>query len=154
MNDASNVAGSPGELLSRRCVSLMKSALRPDMWPRAELKLQWFDKLLMTVVSRQAAGAWLHAAFLCFICFISLFHDIQILACNGFDVNRDIVLTSILLCVIHISDERDTNKLTYFTCKAYWTPKKPKDMNITNVEHLSFLFPPHKIGPFAGLIDM
>lgn len=51
VNDASNVAGSPGELLSRRCVSLMKSALRPDMWPRAELKLQWFDKLLMTVVS-------------------------------------------------------------------------------------------------------
>lgn len=29
----------------------MKMALRPDMWPRAELKLQWFDKLLMTVVS-------------------------------------------------------------------------------------------------------
>jgi hypothetical protein len=28
----------------------MKTALRPDMWPRAELKLQWFDKLLMTVV--------------------------------------------------------------------------------------------------------
>lgn len=28
----------------------MKSALRPEMWPRTELKLQWFDKLLMTVV--------------------------------------------------------------------------------------------------------
>ncbi|XP_029137398.1 transformation/transcription domain-associated protein isoform X2 [Labrus bergylta] len=49
VNDSTNVAGSPGELLSRRCVSLMKSALRPEMWPRAELKLQWFDKLLMTV---------------------------------------------------------------------------------------------------------
>nr|XP_046213072.1 LOW QUALITY PROTEIN: transformation/transcription domain-associated protein [Oncorhynchus gorbuscha] len=49
VNDSANVAGSPGELLSRRCVSLMKTALRPDMWPRAELKLQWFDKLLMTV---------------------------------------------------------------------------------------------------------
>lgn len=49
VNDSTNVAGSPGELLSRRCVSLMKTALRPDMWPRAELKLQWFDKLLMTV---------------------------------------------------------------------------------------------------------
>ncbi|TNN49215.1 Transformation/transcription domain-associated protein [Liparis tanakae] len=54
VNDSTNVAGSPGELLSRRCVSLMKSALRPDMWPRAELKLQWFDKLLMTVVRRRA----------------------------------------------------------------------------------------------------
>eukprot|EP00064_Thunnus_orientalis_P003681 superscaffoldBa00000311_g3692 len=49
VNDSTNVAGSPGELLSRRCVVLMKTALRPDMWPRAELKLQWFDKLLMTV---------------------------------------------------------------------------------------------------------
>uniref|UniRef100_A0A8C5E214 Transformation/transcription domain-associated protein n=1 Tax=Gouania willdenowi TaxID=441366 RepID=A0A8C5E214_GOUWI len=49
VNDSTNVAGSPGELLSRRCVSLMKTALRPDMWPRADLKLQWFDKLLMTV---------------------------------------------------------------------------------------------------------
>uniref|UniRef100_A0AAY5KGU4 Transformation/transcription domain-associated protein n=1 Tax=Esox lucius TaxID=8010 RepID=A0AAY5KGU4_ESOLU len=49
VNDSANVAGSPGELLSRRCVGLMKTALRPDMWPRAELKLQWFDKLLMTV---------------------------------------------------------------------------------------------------------
>uniref|UniRef100_A0A8C6M1A9 Transformation/transcription domain-associated protein n=1 Tax=Nothobranchius furzeri TaxID=105023 RepID=A0A8C6M1A9_NOTFU len=49
VNESTNVAGSPGELLSRRCVSLMKTALRPDMWPRAELKLQWFDKLLMTV---------------------------------------------------------------------------------------------------------
>ncbi|XP_057214703.1 transformation/transcription domain-associated protein isoform X2 [Triplophysa rosa] len=49
VNDNTNVAGAPGELLSRRCVNLMKTALRPDMWPRAELKLQWFDKLLMTV---------------------------------------------------------------------------------------------------------
>ncbi|XP_047673069.1 transformation/transcription domain-associated protein isoform X1 [Tachysurus fulvidraco] len=49
VNDSTSVAGSPGELLSRRCVNLMKMALRPDMWPRAELKLQWFDKLLVTV---------------------------------------------------------------------------------------------------------
>ncbi|MGH0116979.1 UNVERIFIED_CONTAM: hypothetical protein FKN15_024924 [Acipenser sinensis] len=49
VNDSANTAGSPGELLSRRCVSLMKTALRPDMWPKSELKLQWFDKLLMTV---------------------------------------------------------------------------------------------------------
>ncbi|XP_072524225.1 transformation/transcription domain-associated protein isoform X6 [Salminus brasiliensis] len=49
VNDSTSVAGSPGELLSRRCVNLMKTALRQDMWPRAELKLQWFDKLLMTV---------------------------------------------------------------------------------------------------------
>ncbi|XP_053269961.1 transformation/transcription domain-associated protein isoform X1 [Pleuronectes platessa] len=56
VNDSTNVAGSPGELLSRRCVILMKTALRPDMWPRAELKLQWFDKLLMTVEQPAAAN--------------------------------------------------------------------------------------------------
>ncbi|XP_072230092.1 transformation/transcription domain-associated protein [Leuresthes tenuis] len=56
VNDSTNVAGSPGELLSRRCVSLMKTALRPDMWPRAELKLQWFDKLLMTVEQQAQAN--------------------------------------------------------------------------------------------------
>ncbi|XP_058013081.1 transformation/transcription domain-associated protein [Ahaetulla prasina] len=49
VNDNSNTAGSPGEVLSRRCVNLLKTALRPDMWPKSELKLQWFDKLLMTV---------------------------------------------------------------------------------------------------------
>ncbi|KAM4023906.1 transformation/transcription domain-associated protein [Anomaloglossus baeobatrachus] len=49
VNDNSNTAGSPGELLSRRCVNLLKTALRADMWPKSELKLQWFDKLLMTV---------------------------------------------------------------------------------------------------------
>ncbi|XP_039632326.1 transformation/transcription domain-associated protein [Polypterus senegalus] len=49
VNDSASTAGSPGELLSRRCVTLMKTALRPDMWPKSELKLQWFDKLLMTV---------------------------------------------------------------------------------------------------------
>ncbi|XP_012878859.1 PREDICTED: transformation/transcription domain-associated protein [Dipodomys ordii] len=49
VNDNTNTAGSPGEVLSRRCVTLLKTALRPDMWSKSELKLQWFDKLLMTV---------------------------------------------------------------------------------------------------------
>ena len=51
MNEAATSVGSPGELLSRRCVALLKTALRPDVWPNAELKLLWFDKLLMTVES-------------------------------------------------------------------------------------------------------
>lgn len=50
VNDNTNTAGSPGEVLSRRCVTLLKTALRPDMWSKSELKLQWFDKLLMSVV--------------------------------------------------------------------------------------------------------
>ena len=50
VNDNTSAAGSPGEVLSRRCVTLLKTALRPDMWAKSELKLQWFDKLLMSVV--------------------------------------------------------------------------------------------------------
>lgn len=47
------VSGSPGDLLSRRCVGLMKKALSPDVWPNCELKLGWFDKILMTVEGQQ-----------------------------------------------------------------------------------------------------
>ncbi|XP_023232046.1 transformation/transcription domain-associated protein-like [Centruroides sculpturatus] len=51
VNDTATAAGSSGELLSRKCVGLLKTALKPDVWPNAELKLAWFDKLLSTVVS-------------------------------------------------------------------------------------------------------
>lgn len=37
---------SPGEMLSRRCVSLLKMALKPDVWPNCNLKLLTFDKIL------------------------------------------------------------------------------------------------------------
>lgn len=56
VNDNTSAAGSPGEVLSRRCVTLLKTALRPDMWAKSELKLQWFDKLLMSVVGAGPLG--------------------------------------------------------------------------------------------------
>ncbi|KAH9644539.1 hypothetical protein HF086_002340 [Spodoptera exigua] len=41
---------SPGEQLSRRCVILLKSALKPDVWPHlCEPKLAWLDKVFSTV---------------------------------------------------------------------------------------------------------
>lgn len=49
VNEASSIPGSPGELLSRRCVTLLKTALKPEIWPNAELKLMWFDKLFLTL---------------------------------------------------------------------------------------------------------
>ncbi|EPQ15807.1 Transformation/transcription domain-associated protein [Myotis brandtii] len=49
VNDNTNTAGSPGEVLSRWCVALLKTALRPDMWSKSELELQWLDKLLLSV---------------------------------------------------------------------------------------------------------
>ena len=33
VNEPSTTVGSPGETLSRRCVALLKTALRPDVWP-------------------------------------------------------------------------------------------------------------------------
>lgn len=53
VNESSTNIGSQGEVLSRRCVALLKTALKPDVWPNSELKLAWFDKLLMTVESAQ-----------------------------------------------------------------------------------------------------
>lgn len=49
VNDTSSMPGSPGELLSRRCVTLLKTALKPEFWPNAELKLVWVDKLFLTL---------------------------------------------------------------------------------------------------------
>ena len=41
-----SMTNQAGELLSRRCIALLKTALSADVWPKAELKLSWFDKLL------------------------------------------------------------------------------------------------------------
>jgi transformation/transcription domain-associated protein len=52
VNDASTMVGTPGELLSRRCVALLKTALKPDVWPQqCDLKLSWFDKVFASVES-------------------------------------------------------------------------------------------------------
>ncbi|KAF5288689.1 hypothetical protein FQR65_LT11954 [Abscondita terminalis] len=49
-NPANPTLTSPGELLSRRCVILLKTALKPDVWPQApDLKLVFFDKILLSV---------------------------------------------------------------------------------------------------------
>ncbi len=37
---------SPGEILSRRCVTLLKMALKPEVWPNCDLKLSAFEKIL------------------------------------------------------------------------------------------------------------
>ena len=42
-------AGSPSDLLSRRCITLLKKALGPEIWPNSDIKLTWFDKILMSV---------------------------------------------------------------------------------------------------------
>ncbi|CAL1526415.1 unnamed protein product, partial [Lymnaea stagnalis] len=56
VNEAASGAvghSSAGEMLSKRCVALLKLTMRPDVWPNVELKLSFFDKLLSTATSAQ-----------------------------------------------------------------------------------------------------
>lgn len=55
VNESTATPGTvaPGEALSRRCVSLLKRALKPDMWPHADPKLAWLDKLFLNLESSQ-----------------------------------------------------------------------------------------------------
>lgn len=48
VNEASTT-GQAGELLSKKCVQLIKLVLRNDVWPIVDLKLSWLDKLLQSV---------------------------------------------------------------------------------------------------------
>ncbi|XP_078376381.1 transformation/transcription domain-associated protein-like isoform X4 [Oculina patagonica] len=56
VNEPSTTMGSPGETLSRRCVALLKTALRPDVWPGTDLRVGWLDKILVTVDQTPAAN--------------------------------------------------------------------------------------------------
>ena len=56
MNDATSTANSSGEQLSKRCVALLKMALKPDVWPNCELKLAWFDRLFQTADNPPSAA--------------------------------------------------------------------------------------------------
>lgn len=54
VNDVTNAPGNPGEQLSKRCVALLKMALKPDVWPQScDLKLSWLDKIFASVDSQQ-----------------------------------------------------------------------------------------------------
>ncbi|XP_044007561.1 transformation/transcription domain-associated protein isoform X2 [Aphidius gifuensis] len=47
---ATTAQGNPGEQLSRRCVTLLKMALKPDVWPQScDLKIPWLDKVFASV---------------------------------------------------------------------------------------------------------
>lgn len=53
MNEPNPSAGSQGELLAKRCITLVKLMLRPEVWKQGELKIQWFEKLFATLDSPQ-----------------------------------------------------------------------------------------------------
>ncbi|XP_035826346.1 transformation/transcription domain-associated protein isoform X2 [Aplysia californica] len=55
VNEAAGAVGhtSQGEMLSKRCVALLKLVLRSDVWPNVDLKLSFFDKLLSNATNSQ-----------------------------------------------------------------------------------------------------
>lgn len=56
LNDVSTTPGtmSPGESLSRRCVNLLKLAIKPDVWQQPfDLKLTWLDKVFTSIEGQQ-----------------------------------------------------------------------------------------------------
>lgn len=55
VNDATSSVNNSGEQLSKRCVALLKMALKPDVWPHCELKLAWFDRLFQTADNSSAS---------------------------------------------------------------------------------------------------
>ncbi|XP_062715059.1 transcription-associated protein 1 [Aedes albopictus] len=56
LNDVSTTPGamSPGESLSRRCVNLLKLAIKPELWQQPfDLKLTWLDKVFTSIEGQQ-----------------------------------------------------------------------------------------------------
>ncbi|XP_065334181.1 transformation/transcription domain-associated protein isoform X2 [Cloeon dipterum] len=47
---------SQGEILSRRCVALFKTALKPEVWFHVDLRIAWIDKLLANANLPQPTG--------------------------------------------------------------------------------------------------
>ncbi|EDV27262.1 uncharacterized protein TRIADDRAFT_23101 [Trichoplax adhaerens] len=45
VHEPSTTSGSPNEALSQRCISLLKIALKPELWQNAEIKIVWFDRI-------------------------------------------------------------------------------------------------------------
>jgi len=53
VNEPNPSVGSQGEALSKRCIHLIKTVLKPDVWKSNDMKLTWFDKLFATLESPQ-----------------------------------------------------------------------------------------------------
>lgn len=73
--------GTPGEILSKRCVTLLKTAFKPELWPqKCDLKLdEWFNNVFLTVNAREPNYANICTALelLCFL--LTVLKDDQIL---------------------------------------------------------------------------
>ena len=82
VNDSQTPAmtNQAGELLSRRCIALLKTALSSEVWPKAELKLSWFDKLLSSAEQPNANFASICTALDVLTFLLSILRKEQILS--------------------------------------------------------------------------
>ncbi|RZF45958.1 hypothetical protein LSTR_LSTR008335 [Laodelphax striatellus] len=73
---------SPGEVLSRRCVSLIRMALKPDVWPQqsVDLRLGWLDKVFATVDSEKVNLGNVSTALELFTFLLTVMKKEQVLA--------------------------------------------------------------------------
>lgn len=53
VNELTTTGGTIGDQLARRCLSIIKTALKSDIWPdnNIDIRLQWVDKLLCSLNS-------------------------------------------------------------------------------------------------------
>lgn len=82
VNDQNSTVGSQGELLSRRCVALLKMAMKPDLWPQPwDLKLAWLDKVFTNIESQTPNFGNICTALELLTFLLGVMKKDQILAC-------------------------------------------------------------------------
>ncbi|KAF7269505.1 transcription-associated protein Nipped-A isoform X2 [Rhynchophorus ferrugineus] len=125
---------SPGELLSRRCVILLKNALKPELWPEpVDLKLGFFDEILMCVEAQNANIANICTALELLTFLLTVLTKEQILAsfkllqkglsaCVVSSKNKIIMLMNNLLtklfCIIPLEKANKHDELDIFYSKV------------------------------------
>ncbi|KAK9874414.1 hypothetical protein WA026_002761 [Henosepilachna vigintioctopunctata] len=84
-NQPNPMVNNPSELLSRRCVLLLRTALKPEIWPQpVNLKLTFLDEVLITVDSQNPNIANISTALELLTYFLGVMKKEQIL--NEFKV--------------------------------------------------------------------
>ncbi|KAI5754015.1 hypothetical protein M8J77_005069 [Diaphorina citri] len=107
----SQVIQTPGEMLARRCVSLIRMALKPEVWSHqnTEFKLTWLDKVLSSIDQPTANLGNISIALELLTLLITILDEGQILhiikplqrglvACISSSITKVIRLVHALLC--------------------------------------------------------
>nr|ANJ04666.1 transformation/transcription domain-associated protein [Nilaparvata lugens] len=128
---------SPGEVLSRRCVSLIRMALKPDVWPQhsLDLRLAWLDKVLATVDSDKVNLGNVATALELFTFLLSVMRKEQVLAtCKPLQKGIVACISSSNTKVIRLTHALLSRLMTIF-------PTEPSNSQMASKhEELEFLY--------------